>query len=312
MARRIFGTFLILLGVSGILLAVMGSQVAKQTVTGLGEGMETSLDLVIDSLDTVLDSLLLTRAALVDVGEAITQVEGTAVNVANTLEGTEPVMEEVLAITTQDLPRSLEAIEQAVPDAVQAAEAIDSTLTTLNRFEIDTSILGFPIQYDLGIDYDPAVPFDESVRAIGRSLDGLPERLRGLEDALTETQASLGSISLDMHYLAGDLTAINEQVAGFTPLVNDFIKLVIETTDNLRLIKGQIDDQVTMVNNIITLGMVWLVLSQIMPLYLGYELILGRLSPRAEQQVVVENEAADTDVADTDVATDVVANGEDV
>lgn len=282
MARRIFGILFILLGIGGIWLAVTGSQVAKQTVSGLGEGMAASLDLAVQGLDSVLDSLLLTKEILVDVEAALTRVEGTAVNVAVALEGTDPILTEVLTITTQDLPRSLETIEQAVPDAVQAAGAIDATLSTLNRFEINTTILGFPIQYDLGINYDPTVPFDQSVQAIGLSLEGIPDRLRGLEAALTDTQTNLEAIAGDMDLLAADLTQVNAQIAEFTPLVNDFIRVVTDITDNLRLIKGQIGDQVALVNNIITLGAIWLALSQAMPLYLGYELILGRLSPRSD------------------------------
>lgn len=289
MARRIFGVFLILLGISGILLAFMGGNAAKQTVTDLGTGMASSIDLVIESLDTVLDSLVLTQAALVDVEAALARVEETAVNVSTTLEGTDPIFNEMLAITTQDLPNSLETIEQAVPNAVEAADAVDATLRTLNKFKIDTSILGFPIQYDLGINYDPSVPFSASVAAIGTSLDGLPERLRDLETAFTDTQDNLATIGQDMDDLSGDLAAINEQVAGFTPLVNEFIRIVNEGTDNLRLARGQIENKVAMVNSIITLGMAWLVLSQIVPLYLGYELIMGRLSPGDEPVLTVEN-----------------------
>lgn len=291
MARRIFGVFLILMGLFGILLAVQGAQLTKQAVADLGSGMDSSIDLVIDSLDTVLDSLLLMRDALAEVEGLITQVEETAVNVSGALESTDPIMTEMRLITTQDLPDSLEAIEDAVPDAVQAADAIDSTLTILNNFEINTTIpvIGYPIQYDLGIDYDPTVPFSTSVEKIGRSLEGIPERLRGLEEAFSETQTNLETISGDMDDLSGDLATINEQIAGLTPLINDFIRVVTEGADNLRLVKGQIDNQVAMINSIITLGMAWLVLSQVVPLYLGYELIMGRLSPGDEPILTVEN-----------------------
>jgi hypothetical protein len=221
-------------------------------------------------------------------------VEGTAVNVSGALDSTDPILTEMRLITTEDLPASLEAIEEAVPDAVQAADAIDSTLTILNRFEINTSILGFPIQYDLGINYDPVVPFSVSVEEIGRSLDGMPERLRGLEEAFAETQTNLETISGDMDDLSGDLATINEQIAAFTPLVNDFIRVVTEGSDTLRLTKGQIVNQVAMINTIITFGMAWLVLSQVVPLYLGYELVLGRLSPGDEPVLTVENANQET------------------
>lgn len=301
MARRIFGVFLILLGICGILLAVNGANLTKQAVADLGSGMNSSIDLVIESLDTVLDSLLLTRDALAEVEALITRVEGTAVNVSDALESTNPILTEMRLITTQDLPDSLEAIEQAVPDAVQAADAIDSTLTILNKFEINTSILGFPIQYDLGINYDPTVPFSVSVEEIGRSLDGMPERLRGLEEAFADTQANIETIGGDMDDLSGDLTTLNEQIAGFAPLVDEFIRVVTEGADTLRVVKGQIADQVAMINTIITLGMAWLVLSQVVPLYLGYELIMGRLSPGDEPILTVENAEQKAAAGDGDV-----------
>ena len=73
------------------------------------------------------------------------------------------------------------------------------------------------------------------------------------------------------------------------PLVDDFIRVVTEGSDTLRLVKGQIADQVAMINTIITIGMAWLVLSQVVPLYLGYELIMGRLSPGDEPIATVAN-----------------------
>ncbi|PIE81234.1 MAG: hypothetical protein CSA11_05545 [Chloroflexi bacterium] len=289
MARRIFGAFLILMGIVGILFAVLGVRSVQGAVTSLGEGMDMSLDLAIDSLDAALGSLLLTRDALADVEEAMEQVEGTVDNVGTALDGTEPILTEIGTITTVDLPNSLAAIEDAVPNTVQAADAIDSTLITLNNFEINTDILGFPIQYDLGIDYEPTVSLSASVQEIGLSLEGMPARLRELDEAFIETQTNLETISQNMDDLSGNLKAIKEQIAGFTPFVDDFIRVVTETSDNLRLLKAQVGGQVAMVNTMISLGMIWLVLSQVVPLYLGYELVFGRLSSGDEPVWIAEN-----------------------
>ena len=45
MARRIFGVFLVLVGICGILLAVNGAKLTKQAVSDLGSGMNSSIDL---------------------------------------------------------------------------------------------------------------------------------------------------------------------------------------------------------------------------------------------------------------------------
>lgn len=283
MIRRILGVILLMIGLSGIALGIVGTRVSRDMLQTLSNGTKAGLDLAIDSLQTVSDSLTLARQTIADVHTSLETVQTTATDVAVSLEASQPMVADVAAIAGQDLPRSVETIQAAIPNAAQAAEAIDSTLTTLNRFKIDTTILGFPIQYDLGIDYNPDVPFGESVLAIGRSLDDMPIRLRNLETALEDTAVNLQTISEDMRSLSTDLDGINGRLLDFDPLITDYIRIVTETDDNLRLIRGQIDQQVTSAQLVITLGMVWLVVSQLVPLYLGLDLLTdGRLLRRSQ------------------------------
>ncbi len=277
------GIILLLIGLSGIALGIVGARVSRDMLQTLSDGTKAGLDLAIDSLQTVSDSLTLARQTIADVHTSLVTVQTTATDVAVSLEASQPMVADVAAIAGQDLPRSVETIQAAIPNAAQAAEAIDSTLTTLNRFKIDTTILGFPIQYDLGIDYNPDVPFGESVLAIGRSLDDMPIRLRNLQTALEDTAVNLQTISEDMRSLSTDLDGINGRLLDFDPLITDYIRIVTETDDNLRLIRGQIDQQVSSAQFVITLGMVWLAVSQLVPLYLGLDLLTdGRLLRRSQ------------------------------
>lgn len=296
MIRRILGIILIGIGLSGMALGVMGARVSRDALDGLSEGTKAGLTLALDSLDTVSDSLALARQTIADVKTSLETVQTTADDVAVSLEDSQPMLADVAAIAGQDLPRSVETLQSAIPNAAQAAEAVDSTLTTLNRFEIDTSILGFPIQYDLGINYDPAVPFSESVLAIGRSLDDMPDRLRGLETALQDTAVNLQTITEDMYTLSTDLQGINDSLLAFDPLIADYIRIVTETGDSLRLIRGQIDQQVESAKFIITVGMVWLVASQIVPLYLGVELLMGHRVGRIPDETGHNEETLTYDV----------------
>ncbi len=283
MIRRILGSILLMIGLSGIALGIVGARVSRDMLQTLSDGTKAGLDLAIDSLQTVSDSLTLARQTIADVNTSLVTVQTTATDVAVSLEASQPMVADVAAIAGQDLPRSVETIQAAIPNAAQAAEAIDSTLTTLNRFKIDTTILGLPIQYDLGINYNPDVPFGESVLAIGRSLDDMPIRLRNLETALEDTAVNLQTISEDMRSLSTDLEGINGRLLDFDPLITDYIRIVTETDDNLRLIRGQIDQQVSSAQFVITLGMVWLVVSQLVPLYLGLDLLTdGRLLRRSQ------------------------------
>jgi len=287
--RRILGLIFIAIGISGIVLGVVGMRVGRQVMDSLSEGTKAGLSLAIDSLQTVTDSLSLAQQTISEVNTSLQTVQTTADDVATSLEDSQPMVADVASIAGQDLPRSVETIQAAIPDAAQAAEAIDNTLKTLNRFQIDTSILGFPIQYDLGINYDPAVPFNESVLAIGSSLDEMPGRLRNLETALQETAVNLQTISDDMRTLSSDLDGINGRLLAFDPLIGDYITIVTEADDNLRQIRGQIDEQVESAKLIITAGMIWLIASQIVTLYLGLELLTGGRMVR-DQKVIYNDE----------------------
>jgi hypothetical protein len=153
---------------------------------------------------------------------------------------------------------------------------IDRTLVTLNNFRIDEEILGFPLQYDLGVDYTPEVPFDQSVRELGEGLEGLPESLRTLQVYINVTNGNLQTVSQDIRTLADDLSTVNGRINELDPILDEYIRLITATNDNTRQLRAQINDDVQSIKNGITLVMVWLAITQIAPLYLGWELVTGR------------------------------------
>mgnify|MGYP000025740096 CR=1 FL=1 len=273
--RRLFGIILIAIGLSGMVIGVIGARVGRSTLDTLALSAEGGLTLAVDSLDTVGESPVLARQTIADVNTSLQTVQTPSAHVADSLEDSQPLLADVATITGQDLPRSVETIQAAIPNAAQAAAAIDSTLTTLNRFRIDTSIAGFPIQFDLGIDYAPDVPFDVAVLEIGSSLDEMPARLRSLETTLQDTAVNLETITNDMRTLSTDLEGINGRLLAFDPLITEYIRIVTTTNNSLRQVRDQLDQQVESAKLIITAGMVWLFVSQAVPLYLGFELLSG-------------------------------------
>jgi hypothetical protein len=281
MYQRILGIALLVIAVSGMALGLIGTRTVGSTMDGLTAAVQSSLTLAIDSLTTVGDSLLLAQQTIAEVNNSLKTVQTTADHVAVALDGSQPMVATVAGIAGEDLPQSIASLQAAIPEAAQAAGAIDLTLTTLNRFKIDTSILGFPIQYDLGINYNPTVPFEQSVLAIGSSLDGLPERLHELEVSLLTTAVNLDTVTEDMRLLATDLEGVNNSLAEFDPLIGDYIRLTTEASDNLRLMRGQIEGQANTTKTLINAIMLWLVFSQLVPLYLGIDLLSnGRFRPR--------------------------------
>lgn len=276
MIRRILGFFMLFIGLSGVALSIGGALVTRRLVDNVGQALDQSLQRVSGSLDTVLDTLDLTETTVGDVNGSMETVGAAAVNLAQTINQTRPLLDQVNQIASNDVPDSIEAVQETIPTVAEVAGTIDTTLRVLNDFRIDQTILGFPIQYDLGIDYAPTASFDESITAIGASLDGIPDRLRTLEVYLNVADENMESISQDIFLIAGDLKTINGRVADVQPLLGEYTRLITQVNDNISEARASLSSQLEQFKLALIILFVWVGLTQAVPIYLGWELLRGR------------------------------------
>ncbi|UCG22809.1 MAG: hypothetical protein JSW55_11560 [Chloroflexota bacterium] len=275
MGKRILGVVLILVGLLGLLISIGGLVISRSVIGELGAGLDTTFTLASDSLDTVEDTLLLTKTTIDQASGSLDTLTATAINVSATMNDTQPLMDRVTQSATQELPESIEAIQGAIPDVAEAAGAIDDTLRILDSFEVDRQIFGIPIQFDLGINYQPMAPLNETVLALGGSLDGVPEDLRALEGDMLRASANMAAIGGNIETIAEDLKAISTTVDDIEPLLDQYLDIVAQTQELIAQAQTDLDGQLAQLQLAITALFVWLGLNQIVPFYLGWTLISG-------------------------------------
>lgn len=285
MFKRILGFLMLLIAIIGVILSVAGTFVVWSMIDGLGDGIDATLELTSQSLDTVADSLLLTKSTVEDVTKSVDTVEITTSNLSTTISDTRPLIDQVSVVTTEDVPDSLEAVEDTLPNVAAVAGTIDDTLETLSGFSVNQTILGVNFGFDLGIEYAPEEPFDESINEIGGSLEGVPDRLRALEPFLATTNENFRIISDNVETLAGDLGAINENIEDVQPLLDDYLDIVYQTQDLVNQTRRGLRDQLRPVKTIVMVLFIWIGLTQVTPLYLGWELFSGRRDDVDEEEV---------------------------
>lgn len=276
MVRRLLGVVMLLIGLGGIVLAIFGARMGYRLVDRIATNFDETLQLTSQSLDTVLETLALAKRSIADVNTVMDTAESTADDLAQTVTDTRPLLGQISDVASTQVPDSLETIQQAFPSLEQVAGVIDSTLTTLNNFRIDENILGLNLQYDLGVDYAPEVPFDQSVKELGEGLEGLPESLRTLEIYINVANNNLQTVSQDIRNLADDLSTVNGRINELDPILDEYLRLITTTNDRTRQLRAQISDEAQSAKNGITLAMVWLAITQVAPLYLGWELVTNR------------------------------------
>ncbi len=273
MLRKLTGLVLLVIGLLGVLLSIGGIVYSGRAVDAVVKVLDDSLGLTGTSLTTVADTLVLARGTIGDVNTSLVTVEVTADSLAKTIEDTQPLLAEVAQITGEDAPNSIESVQQAIPAVAEVAGVIDDTLITLNAFKIEEEILGFELNYDLGVNYAPQVPFDETVSGLGTSLDGFPDRLRELEPSLMAANANLGDVSRNIYAVSDDLAVINGRVAEVEPLLGEYIALVQNINTTITTTQGTIQAQAGNAKLALQLIFAWLGFLQFSLLYLGWDLM---------------------------------------
>lgn len=276
MLRRIIGIIMFILGLAGVIISIAGIVYGRRAIDQFGAGFDSTLQLTSDTLNTAVESLELAKTTIGDVNNGLDTVGVASSSIAKTITETRPLLDQVGEVVTQDAAASVEAMQVAIPNVAQVAGAIDSTLTALNDFRIDENILGFQLQYDLGVDYDPAVPFDETINGLGDSLDGLPERLRSVEDDIAVTSANLQLIGDSIVRMTADLDTINGRVAQVIPLLDQYIDIVTRLDDSIQRVRTQVTQQLGVVKNVLTFVLIWWGLPQLALVMVGWDFFAGR------------------------------------
>ncbi|MBK7217101.1 MAG: hypothetical protein IPH95_08635 [Candidatus Promineofilum sp.] len=282
--RRILGLIILLTALVIFGGSIYAAYTVGDALADLGAGIRDNLALASQSLATARNTLTLSRDTFSDVNGGLGTAVAATANASLTVADSRPLIDNVGVVVTQEVPEAVEGIQNALPNMIEVAGVIDGTLRTLSSIGIDRTInLPFggsiPLQFDLGIDYAPAVPFDDTLRGFRASLDGLPESMRGLETDLQTTSANLDALATDLQAASDNLAVINNRVGEVLPLIDQYLALADQLSATIERVDADIDQQLEMLRLGAIVVLVFLALSQLAPLYLGWELLTGRRDP---------------------------------
>lgn len=286
--RRIFGLIMLLTGLTIMAFSLIGAYFAGDAISKMAEGISNNLALSIDGLDASADALILSRNSLGDVVTGLDTVVAATANASRTLEDSRPLINNVAIVTTQDVPKTIEGVQATLPNLIEVASVVDATLVTLSSVGIDQNIptpfgISIPLKFDLGIDYNPTVPFDASLRTFGDSLEGLPESLRGLGDDLETTNSSLATMSNDLQATSDNLATINNWIRDTGPLLDQYIELISRLRGTVEKAEGRLNSSLMMIRFATIALLVAVGLTQLAPIYLGWELLTGRRNQKFKE-----------------------------
>ncbi|MGH2536572.1 MAG: hypothetical protein ACRDHL_04180 [Candidatus Promineifilaceae bacterium] len=299
MFKKVIGIVLILLSGLGLIISVAGLLLSGRFVDDFGAGTLSALETTSLTLQNTRDTLEITNTALDQAGGMVSSAADTTEGLAQVISDTQPVLETATGLATQRVPQSLDTIEAAIPNMAETAGAVDGVMRTLSAFEFSgPSILGQSFGFDLGVEYDPEIPLDETVLELGAGLDGLAEELRSLEPSLLLATDSFGALSADIDTIGGQLQTMSGTLDNFGPAVDAYIGLIDTTLTRTERTQRNLEQQLANLTLGLRLLFLWFAIYQIVPFLVGSTWLA---EVRVHERAALAAEAAAEAAAENDV-----------
>jgi hypothetical protein len=94
----------------------------------------------------------------------------------------------------------------------------------------------------------------------------------------TYSDTNLDVLSQQVLALSDSIGAIKGQVAEYSNLIDEYIALIDNFSATISDVDANLDGQLGSVKTMIIVAMIWILLAQLTPLYLGWELVSGQRS----------------------------------
>jgi hypothetical protein len=277
MLRRAIGLVLVLVGLTGLVICYLGARAGRDFVDGIALSAEGVLETAGASLNTIEESLEQSRQSISAITATIAAVRETTANLASTVDDTQPMLDDLALLLGQDIPNTIGDVQDAIPNVVQTARVVDDTLRLLSRLQVEETIplIDYEISFGLGVEYDPEIPLDQAVEGVGSDLGPIAETSANLQGELQTAKVNMGLLSRDLTRLTVELGRLNQEVSQFRPLLDEYGTQLNDMRDGIGQGRERLDDQLSTAKQTIVLAAVWLALSQLLPLYIGVELLIG-------------------------------------
>lgn len=221
-------------GLAVIFMSITGLIVGLLLTRSLGDDLGSTVSVSRSALEAINETIEVVDVVARDTAASLESAAGSVDSASTTVEGAISSIEQMADFLDEELPSTIESIQATMPAAIQTANAIDSTLSTLALF---------------GVDYDPDEPFGESLARVSVALVSLPFELRAQSESLRSLLPSAEQLATDTGELSDSMGELTRSLEGFTTLTERYettlveADLVIDRTDasvdrSLWLIRG--------------------------------------------------------------------------
>jgi chromosome segregation ATPase len=294
--QRIIGIILIITAIGGWLFSIFGVISIWRIKPQLTESLTNSLALTSDTLDATSRGLDLARDSFDIAVSSLNALQNTLDATATAFEASSPMFDTLITISNDNLPKSIEAIQNAMEGAKASAEVIDGVLRVLTIF--NSSL------------YNPEVPMQDSLQEISDSLDSLPEAFTTMEDSLSTTQESMEEIKSEIESVSSDLDDIQTSIKEFDTVLVQYQELVKDLQGKIDSLQSNLDKYLTSIAILLTLFFIWMIAAQLGLFTQGLERLKTDVAEAVTTTASPDEVEVDQTINDTNTGLEQTPNDE--
>ncbi len=305
--KRIIGLILLVAGLLGIGVGIGGITQGSDAIDRLGETLKQQLPMtsanlaatgdalaqaqssiqevqgsIQDALGNTKDSLNLVKALLGEVNATVGNLQLAIAEATANVDNVQNLLDEVALRVAVELPDTVDkSLDDLLPDLLQE-------INTMGRNPLLITFNAAPLFEAL----------NEGLTDTQANVNEQTDSLRAMGDAF---DLELADVIVNIETIAEDLGDVNMQIAEFEGLIDQYIATIeeIEASLNATLdplgpmlegyvnqidainstiqaVEGGLDQGLDRAKTGVTILMLWLILVNLAPLYLGWELLRGK------------------------------------
>lgn len=250
---------MVAVAVVGAVTAVTGTVVGWIFVGQLNDTTTESLEVTEQALDAIDDTIDLADDVLVSTNEAVGALAEALEAVSGSFDSATGAIDDIADLAT--------TIGPSLDEATSTIRTLESVGGTID------GVLGALSNIPFGPDYDPDDGLGDTFGRLAEALEPVPAELETTAGGLTDFTDAAGGLQDQLDDLAASVRAVDDDLATTDELVDQYRASVTEARAVARRTGEDLDGTVTLLRVLLVIGGVALLFGQIVPLWVGRELL---------------------------------------
>lgn len=275
-SKRWIGGLYTISGILGLLIGLVGLLVLWGTRPTVTHDINATVTLLGRSLAATEDTIAVVDTSIQEANIDLDMVQKMMSQMSDSLDSSRVMIDTTADLVGGQMVDFVDNTRTSLTAVQTSANVVDNMLRTITGIPLIGPWLG-------GQRYNPPVPLGDSVANVKKSMDPLPDTLTGIQKDLKTSSGNVATIKGQIDALSQQVDGIRSSIADTQNVVNEYHDVLSVVETRFKLFEKQLPLAINTIYILLTLLLLWVVLSQAGMLLHGLDLLgILIINPRKE------------------------------